>query len=321
MPIRHARSADAGAIADIYNAGIAEGGATFETTPRTAADIDARLADQHRYPMVVAEDAGGRVTGWAAIGSYRARPCYAGVGEFSVYVAPGARGQGLGRQLLDALVDAARDAGYWKLVSRVFPSNAASRAACRAAGFREAGIYEKHGFTNGAWQDVIIVERLIPENQLPGGLRCRQAHDRDWPAIEALLTAADLPLAGARDHVANFVIALRDEEVVGCATVERAGGPAVLLRSVALSPSVRGTGAGRTLVDRVLGRAARAGATRAVLLTTTAEAFFTHLGFRRITRDEVPASLLASAEFTGACPSTAVVMVMDMKETGLTACS
>jgi N-acetylglutamate synthase-like GNAT family acetyltransferase len=96
--------------------------------------------------------------------------------------------------------------------------------------------------------------------------------------------------------------------VVGCATDERAGDPAVLLRSVALQAEERGRGSGRALVARTLDRAARSGARSAFLLTTTAEAFFSHLGFIRSAREEVPPALLGSAEFRGACPSTAVVM-------------
>jgi phosphinothricin acetyltransferase len=95
---------------------------------------------------------------------YRPRACYAGIGEFSIYLDRAARGRGVGRTLLDALVDEARARGYWKLVSRIFPANAASRALCRACGFREVGTYEKHARLDGEWKDVVIVERLIPEN-------------------------------------------------------------------------------------------------------------------------------------------------------------
>ena len=102
--------------------------------------------------------------GWAALSIYRSRPCYAGIAEFSIYLDRAARGRGVGRQLLAALIDAARDRGYWKLVSRVFPFNTASRALCRSCGFREVGIYEKHGCLDGVWLDVVVVERLIPEN-------------------------------------------------------------------------------------------------------------------------------------------------------------
>jgi len=164
LTIRDAVLADAAAIAEIYNQGIAERGATFETEPRTAAEIEARLRDQDRYPMIVAEE-DGRVIGWAGASSYRPRDCYAGIGEVSVYLDRAARGRGVGRRLLEALVVAARGHGYWKLVSRVFPFNSASRAVCRACGFREVGTYEKHGRLDGRWLDVVIVERLIPENQ------------------------------------------------------------------------------------------------------------------------------------------------------------
>jgi phosphinothricin acetyltransferase len=163
ITIRPATDDDAAAIADIYNQGIAERGATFETKPRNRDDMTARLRDQSRFPTLVAED-DGTVIGWAGLSSYRARACYAGIGEFSIYLDRAARGRGVGRTLLEALVDAARGCGYWKLVSRIFPFNTASRALCRACGFREVGVYEKHAQLDGEWMDVVIVERVIPEN-------------------------------------------------------------------------------------------------------------------------------------------------------------
>ena len=167
ITIRPAVTDDAAVIASIYNQGIADRGATFETEARTAADIEAKLTAPHAFSTLVAE-AGGEVIGWAGLSSYRPRACYAGIAEFSIYLDRTARGRGIGRQLLSALVDAARDDGCWKLVSRVFPFNTASRALCRACGFREVGIYEKHGCLDGEWLDVVIVERLIPENLSPG---------------------------------------------------------------------------------------------------------------------------------------------------------
>jgi phosphinothricin acetyltransferase len=161
--IRPPDPGDAAAIAAVYNQGIAERTATFETDPRSVADIEARLRDQLRYPTLVADE-DGAVLGWAGVSSYRPRACYSGIGEFSVYVDRNARGRGIGRQLLEALADEARGRGYWKLVSRIFPSNEASRRLCRACGFREVGVYEKHGRFDGRWTDVVIVERLIPEN-------------------------------------------------------------------------------------------------------------------------------------------------------------
>ncbi|MDR0184240.1 arsinothricin resistance N-acetyltransferase ArsN1 family A [Lysobacter arvi] len=162
--IRSAETEDASAIAAIYNQGIAERSSTFETNPRSTADLEQRLADIARYPLLVATGEAGDVLGWAGLSSYRPRDCYAGIGEFSVYLDAKARGQGIGRQLLHALIDVARERGYWKLLSRIFLFNTASRALCRSVGFREVGIYEKHGQLEGRWLDVVIVERLIPEN-------------------------------------------------------------------------------------------------------------------------------------------------------------
>jgi phosphinothricin acetyltransferase len=161
--VRAASPSDAPAIAAIYNQGIAGRGATFETTPRTTADIEGWFQNADRYPTLVIEQ-GGAVAGWAHLSTYRPRGCYAGIAEFSVYVDARAHGRGLGRRLLEALVDVARERGYWKLVSRIFPFNTASLALCRRCGFREVGVYEKHGRLDGQWLDVVIVERLIPEN-------------------------------------------------------------------------------------------------------------------------------------------------------------
>ena len=106
------------------------------------------------------EDA-GQVVGFASCSSYRPRACYAKIAEFSVYVARARRGSGVGRVALEGLVTAARDAGLHKLVSRIFPENGASRALCRAAGFREVGIYQEHGQLEGVWKDCVIVERIV----------------------------------------------------------------------------------------------------------------------------------------------------------------
>lgn len=166
IEIRSAVPADASAIAAIYNQGIAERSSTFEIVPRTVGDIERRLTEVARYPLLVATDAAGTVIGWAGLSNYRPRDCYAGIGEFSVYLDTDARGRGVGRRLLQALIDVAREHGYWKLLSRIFLFNTASRALCRSAGFREVGIYEKHGQLEGRWLDVVIVEYLIPVSTL-----------------------------------------------------------------------------------------------------------------------------------------------------------
>jgi phosphinothricin acetyltransferase len=158
--VRPARAEDAEAITRIYNAGIAERTATFETEPRTVGQIAQRLLLE-RYPVLVAEDAAGNVIGWAGLAEYRPRACYAGIAEFSIYLERTARGRGIGKALLTALIGAAAERGFWKLVSRIFPFNTASRALCRACGFREVGIYERHAQLDGRWLDAVIVERLI----------------------------------------------------------------------------------------------------------------------------------------------------------------
>jgi len=162
--IRAAEPRDAAAIAGIYNQGIEERGATFEMTPRTAGDLLPKIRDQTRYPMLVAVDATDSVLGWASLSEYRPRSCYAGVAEFSIYLARDARGRGVGRALLSALIEEAGARGFWKVLSRIFPFNEASRALCRACGFREIGYYEKHANLEGRWLDVVIVERVIQKN-------------------------------------------------------------------------------------------------------------------------------------------------------------
>ena len=158
MKVRPATPADAPSIARIYSAGIEERVATFETRPRSAADVERWFDGVH--PVVVVEDEDG-VFAFASTSQYRPRECYAGIAEFSVYVAREARGRGAGRVAMNALIDAARAAGFWKLLSRVFVENEASRALLRSVGFREVGIYERHAQLDGVWRDVVIVERLL----------------------------------------------------------------------------------------------------------------------------------------------------------------
>src|SRR2546425_8379581 len=152
---------DADVIARIYNQGIEERLATFETEPRTVAQIAAQLADKgDRFPTVVVER-GGAVIAWATAGPYRSRPAYAGVAEHSVYVERTARGSGAGRIALDALCREYAARGFWKLVSRIFPENVPSLALHERAGFRVVGVYHRHGKLAGEWRDCVIVEKLL----------------------------------------------------------------------------------------------------------------------------------------------------------------
>jgi len=166
ISIRDAAPRDAAAIAEIYNEGIRGRGATFETVERTAADVVRWLTAPSKVPrpFLVAEGA-SEVLGWVRASEYRSRACYDGVAEVSAYVAASARGQRVGDALMGHFVIACGACGIWKILSRVFPENTASRALCARHGFREVGVYERHAQLDGVWRDVIIVERLIPENQ------------------------------------------------------------------------------------------------------------------------------------------------------------
>jgi len=158
--IRSAEAADAGAVCAVYNHGIAERQATFETRPREPGEVLDWLAQELPF-LVAVED--GAVLGFARLSDYSDRCVYAGVGEHGVYVDPRARGRGLGRRLLDALAAEAERRGYYKLTSRVFAENAASRAVHLAAGFEEVGVQRRHGRLDGEWKDCVLVERLLGE--------------------------------------------------------------------------------------------------------------------------------------------------------------
>jgi phosphinothricin acetyltransferase len=163
--VRLAHPDDAPAITRIYNQGIEERIATFEVEPRTADDIMAILHEHgDRFPTVVGER-DGQIIAFAWVGPYRPRSCYAGVGEFSVYTARAARGTGAGRAVLEALLRECEQRGFWKLVSRIFPENTASRGLCRRLGFRQVGIYHRHGKLDGEWRDCVIVERLLGQEE------------------------------------------------------------------------------------------------------------------------------------------------------------
>ena len=151
---------DAGPIAQIYNEGIEDGSATFETRARTAADVSAWFDGTHPIVVVAAADR-GEVLGFAATFTYRPRDCYAGIAEFSVYVRRSSRGTGVGRAAMDELIAVADAQGYWKLVSRVLEENVASRALLRSVGFREVGVYRRHARLNATWRNAVIVERLL----------------------------------------------------------------------------------------------------------------------------------------------------------------
>src|SRR5713226_7933161 len=160
MHLRLATPDDAAAIATVYNQGIEDRLATFETRLRTPQEIEQWFDGVH--PIIVLETDEQQVIAFASTSVYRSRPCYAGIAEFSVYVERAYRGRGSGRLALEGLLKETEKAGFWKLVSRVFVENAVSRALLGRLGFREVGVYEKHAQLDGVWRDVVIVERLLP---------------------------------------------------------------------------------------------------------------------------------------------------------------
>ncbi len=161
MYTRPAALTDCASICAIYNQGIEDRVATFETRLRSPDDIRAWF--DNRHPLVVVED-NGQVIAFASTSTYRPRDCYSGIAEFSVYVSREARGLGAGRAAMQGLIAAAEQVGFWKLVSRIFVENTVSRRLMQSLGFHEVGVYEKHGQLDGVWHDVVIVELLIPAN-------------------------------------------------------------------------------------------------------------------------------------------------------------
>ena len=135
----------------------------------------------------------------------------------------------------------------------------------------------------------------------------RRATRHDWSKIAALLVTADLPLAGADEHLPDFFLVFREDLLVGTAGLERYGDTA-LLRSVAVASTERGQGLGQALVRQALAHAASLGLRQVVLLTTTAADFFPRFGFEPINRAEVPLAVQASVEFQEACPASAAVL-------------
>jgi phosphinothricin acetyltransferase len=152
--IRDLRADDWPEVAAIYAAGIATGNATFETEVPPWEAWDAA----HPGLRLVAEDA-GEVVGWATLTPVSGRCCYRGVGENSVYVAERARGRGVGRMLLERLIERAESDGFWTIEAGIFPDNEASVALHVACGFRIVGTRERLGEMNGVWRDVLFLER------------------------------------------------------------------------------------------------------------------------------------------------------------------
>jgi L-amino acid N-acyltransferase YncA len=154
VEIRPMQPEDWPAVAEIFVEGIATRGATFETEAPSYESFDAGHHAAHRF--VAVED--GRVVGWVALAPTSARACYAGVAESSVYIAEIARGRGVGRALMEALVASAETAGIWTIHAGMFPENAASVALHESLGFRLVGRFERIAQLDGAWRDTVLLE-------------------------------------------------------------------------------------------------------------------------------------------------------------------
>lgn len=156
--VRALSESDWPAVREIYAQGIATRNATFETEVPPSTELDRKWLPDHRWIAEI----GGTVAGWAAITPVSSRPCYSGVGETSIYVAGPFHGQGIGRALIQRLVEAADTAGLWTLQTAIFPENKPSLALHHSAGFRTVGIRERIAQLDGIWRDTVFLERRTP---------------------------------------------------------------------------------------------------------------------------------------------------------------
>jgi phosphinothricin acetyltransferase len=161
ITVRAATPDDAEAICIIFNQGITDRVATLDTALRTPAERRGWLADrERRYPvMVVAAD--GAIVGWGSLNRFNPREAYDHVADFSIYIERAWRGKGIGTQLLDRLIEVARERGFHKMVLAALASNAAGLALYTRAGFSRVGVYREHGQLDGRWVDVLVMEKLL----------------------------------------------------------------------------------------------------------------------------------------------------------------
>jgi phosphinothricin acetyltransferase len=158
VEIRPLHAGDWPSVERIYAEGIAAGNATFETEPPSWDEFDSGRLPGHRFVA----DEGGEVVGWVALSPTSRRDCYSGVVEHSVYVAEHARGRGVGRALMNALLESTDAAGIWTIQTSVFPENDASVTLHERVGFRIVGRRERIARLDGEWRDTILLERRSP---------------------------------------------------------------------------------------------------------------------------------------------------------------
>jgi phosphinothricin acetyltransferase len=162
VAIRRAQPGDAARIAEIYNQGLEDRVATFETRPATPQRAQQWIEEE----LILVLDTGETLAGWAKAGPYTEQHhYYDGVREATLYVAREARRDGVGSSLLDELAVEAAEDGAHKLVGKIFTSNLPSIAMVKRLGWREVGTHLRHGTLDGEWKDVLVVEKLL---QPPG---------------------------------------------------------------------------------------------------------------------------------------------------------
>lgn len=159
---RIAEVRDVPAITTIYNQGIEDRVATFETDVRTECEREKWLLERNeKNKVLVIENEAGKVCGWASLNMYNSRCCYSGTADISIYIGRDMRGKGLGKLLMEALIEEARKQGFHKLVLMALNTNEMGKRLYIKSGFRQVGIFEKHGLLDGKWIDVVIMEKLL----------------------------------------------------------------------------------------------------------------------------------------------------------------
>lgn len=163
VAIRAMERHDADQVLTIYQQGLDTGHASFETTAPTWQEFDAAKLDRHRFVAIdPTAEPSSNVLGWIAASPVSDRCCYAGVVEHSIYIAPHARGQGVGAALLAVFIASTEADGIWTIQAGIFPENTPSLRLHTTAGFRRVGTRERLGRLHGRWRDVVLLERRSP---------------------------------------------------------------------------------------------------------------------------------------------------------------
>ena len=162
---RMASIGDIGQITEIYNQGIVDRIATLESNTKSVEEMRTWFnIRSERHKVLVAEDGEGNIIGWASLNVFNVRECYRGVSDLSIYIRREERGKGLGKRLLIALIEIAKQTGFHKLVLSTFSFNFAGQRLYTSVGFTKVGTYVKQGIVDGKWIDMTIMEKLLIDN-------------------------------------------------------------------------------------------------------------------------------------------------------------